>query len=203
MKKLFLMITVAALAVTACKKSTPTPVLISSNVTAQPTNTTVDVNSTPQTSFTLDGVSHSYVVDNTHFFSGSSTSGNGSNNKSFDADIDDGDSIVYINITKGTLHTYSTDSVFKAYFPVGSFPYSVNALNGIEISVWDNHVRWSTSMGSGNQTGSTFNIVQTKDDQQGYLYIDTYITFSCKVYNSAGAMKTITNGKFVGSFGNF
>lgn len=211
MKAIAPLILVALLAFTACKKKTsdpePDPAPTTTTTTGGSTTSTIptiDVNSTPQVSYSLDGTAVSYVTDGTNFFGGSGSSGN--TNWTYDSGIDDGTNS-YFNITKGTITTAGgspDDATFKMLFPVASAPYSVNAANGVEVSIWDsNHVQWSTSMGTGNQTGSTFNIVQTKDEQQNYLYVKTYITFSCKVYNAGGAMKTITNGKYVGHFGNF
>ncbi len=209
MKAIAPLILIALLAFTACKKKTsdpePDPAPTTTTTTGGSTTSTIptiDVNSTPQVSYSLDGTAVSYVTDGTNFFGGSGSSGN--TNWTYDSGIDDGTNS-YFNITKGTITTAGgspDDATFKTLFPIASAPYSVNAANGVEVSIWDsNHVQWSTSLG--NQTGSTFNIVQTKDEQQNYLYVKTYITFSCKVYNAGGAMKTITNGKYVGHFGNF
>lgn len=212
MKAISPLILIALLAFTACKKKTsdpePDPAPTTTTTTGGTTtgsNPTIDVNSTPQVSYSLDGTAVSYVTDGTNYFGGSGSSGN--TNWTYDSGIDNGNSKTYFNITKGTITTAGgspDDATFKTLFPVASAPYSVNAVSGVEVSIWDsNDVQWSTSFGTGNQSGSTFNIVQTKDEQQGYLYVKTYITFSCKVYNAGGAMKTITNGKYVGHFGNF
>lgn len=211
MKAISPLILIALLAFTACKKKSsdpePDPAPTTTTTTGGTTtgsNPTIDVNSVPQVSYSLDGTAVSYVTDGTHFFGGTGSSGN--TNWTYDSGIDNGSSKTYFNITKGTITTAGgspDDATFKTLFPVASAPYSVNAANGVEISIWDNNdVQWSTSFGTGNQSGSTFNIVQTKDEQQGYLYVKTYITFSCKVYDASGAMKTITNGKYVGHFGN-
>lgn len=211
MKNIVSFAIIGLIAFAACKKKTsdpePTPAPSTTTTTGGSTTgtpATIDVNSTPQVSYSLDGTAVSMVVDGNNYHSGSGSSG--SINWTYDSDIDDGDTKVYFNITKGTLTTSGgspDDATFKTLFPVASAPYSVNAANGVEIAIWDsNNVMWSTSQGTGNQSGSTFNIVQTKDEQQGDLYVKTYITFSCKVYNAAGAMKTITNGKYVGYFGN-
>lgn len=192
-----------------CKKkdnSTPQEET-SSTTTTGGTAVTVDVNSTSQASFTLDGVNKSYVANNSTIFEGSGASSAGTGASSYDADIDDGNSIAYITITKGTL-SYSgsnpTDANFKAFFPVASIPYSSNAVNGVSITIYDNGTYWSTSQGTANQTGSTFNIVQVKDnpDLSGTYYLKFKATFSCKVYDGSGNSKTITNGVFVGNFGN-
>lgn len=193
-----------------CKKKDDTTPEAESTPTTTGAPATVDVNSTPQATFTLDGVNKSYVMNNTTLFEGSGSSGSGSGSTSYSADIDDGNTISYISISKGTLNystatsMYPTDATFKAFFPVASIPYSANAVNGIEISIYDNGTYWTTSLGTANQTGSTFNIVQTKDnpDTNGFFYVKFKATFSCKVYDGSGNSKTITNGVFVGNFGN-
>src|SRR4051812_10427759 len=106
MKSLFLITAIALLTITSCKKKSTTP-----DPTPAPTTTgsttgttpTIDINSGTQTTFMLDGTSLSYVADNTHFFSGSGSSG--SVNYSYDSGIDDGDTTTFINITKGTINT--------------------------------------------------------------------------------------------------
>lgn len=164
--------------------------------------------SVPQATFALDGVSKSYISNGSTFFGGSGTSGGGSGATIYSSGIDDGNSTTYININKGTL-TYTTslpsDNQFRAFYPISSVPFSVNAANGVEVSVFINGTEWSTSMGTANQTGSTFNIVQAVDnpDITGTLYVKVKATFSCKVYDGLGNSKTITNGLYIGDFGNF
>jgi hypothetical protein len=210
MKAISSLVLIALLAFTACKKKTsdpePDPAPTTTTTTTGGTTgstPTIDVNSTPQVSYSLAGTAVSYVTDEVNYIAGSGSSGSVS--YTYDSNINNDGSKVYFNITKGTINTGGgspDDDVFKTLFPVGTAPYTVNAANGVEVSIWDaNDVMWSTSLGS--QSGSTFNIVQTKDQPENYFYIKTYITFSCKVYNAAGAMKTITNGKYVGHFGNF
>ncbi len=208
MKNLFLFAFISILVVIACKKKTSTP-------DPDPTPTTtgattpppIDVNSQSQASFTFGGNNYTYVVNGTSYFSGSGTSGG--TRYSYDSGIDNGDTVNYFNITKGSIATpmggAPSDSTFKTFFPIASVPYTTNVAtgNGVGVTIWINHVRWSTSLGNGNQSGSAFNIIQKKEDQQGYLYMKTYCTYSCNLYNTAGVMKPLTNGKYVGFFGNF
>ena len=51
-----------------------------------------------------------------------------------------------------------TDSVkLKNFFAIKSWNYSTEAENGVEIVYYDsNGEMWSTSEGTGNQTGSAF-----------------------------------------------
>jgi hypothetical protein len=213
MKKLFTTIcvlSVSSLIILSCKKNTTTATPAASSSTGGTTGAT-SVNSTPQVTYSMGGTNYSYVVNNSTYFSGSSVSKslNASPTPStviFSADINDNNTISYLNINKGKMSftgASSPDSTtFKAYFPVGTVAYSANALNGIEITSYDGTTLWSTSTGS--QTGSTFNIVATKPTWGGgYLYMKFYATFSCKLYDPSGLNpKTITNGVFVGEFGN-
>lgn len=220
MKAITPLILIALLAFTACKKKTsdpePDPAPTTTTTTGGTTTgstPSIDINSAPQVSYTMDGTTFSYLGDGVSYIGSFGNGGNAQTNGkiyvSFIGRIPDGKYM--ITITKGELvpafgNTVS-DSEFKAFFPLTSIPYSPDATNGINIEIKDaNDVLWTSYYGT-DQTGSTFNIVQTRDEQQNnpytpnYPYTKTYITFSCKVYNASGAMKTITNGKYVGHFG--
>jgi hypothetical protein len=194
-----------------CKKKENSP---EPDNSASTTNTTpaVDVNSARQATFTMDGVNKSYIQDGGTIISACGLSGSGSGSNSYNSDIvNHNNTISYFSIKKGTLNystsaTHPSDSVFKAFFSIAtSIPYSVNAANGVEISIYDNGIYWTTSLGTADQTGSTFNIEQTKNgtDFSGALVIVMKATYSCKVYDGNGNSKTITNGVFVGYFANY
>lgn len=112
-------------------------------------------------------------------------------------------------ITIGTMHNYSvaSDDDFKAFMKVGTRSYTQNfrVADGVQIGWKDaNGVYWGTDYGSGDQTGSTFEIVSIEDarDITRTLYLKTKITFKCKLYNqTTGEVKTVTSGEMVGSFG--
>ncbi len=55
-------------------------------------------------------------------------------------------------------------------------------------------VPWSTDRGTGDQTGSTFSVVSKNAVASPYHQTEVLATFSCKLYNEAGAMMTLTNG---------
>ena len=215
MKHILLTSLVLFVFVIGCKKkdSNNTPEETQPTTTGSTTGGTtggssITATTAPQATFALDGVSTSYISNGTTIYGGSGTSGGGSGATVYSSDIDDGNSVTYININKGTL-TYTTsiptDNQFKAFYPISSIPYSVNAVNGVEVSIFIGGTEWSTSKGTANQTGSTFNIVQTVDnpDLSGTFYLKVKATFSCKVYDGAGNSKTITNGLYIGDFGNF
>jgi hypothetical protein len=212
MKHLILTVLILSAFIFGCKKkeTTTTPAPASSTTGGGTTTggSTIDINSVPQATFVLDGVSKSYVSNNSTIYSGSSNGSSGNDNFVYGSGLDDGNLINYISIEKGTLVTGGsgnpTDAVFKAFFSVGTKSYSPSAANGIEIAMYDaNGVSWSTSLGS--QTGSTFTIDQIKDnpDLAGNFYLTVKVSFSCKLYNASGNVKVLTNGVYVGDFGNF
>ncbi len=211
MKNIIIIAAVLSIATFGCKKKdTSTPAADPTPTTTGTTPVVIDINSVPQATFVLDGVSKSYVSNNNTIFGGSGSGSSGNDDYVYSSDIDDGNSITYLGISKGQLHIGGvggppTDAVFKAFFPVGNKSYSINAVNGIEISMFDAAgVEWSTSLGTGAQTGSTFSIDQTKDNgsQFGY-YQKIKATFSCKLYDASGNVKVLTNGLYIGDFGNF
>ncbi len=207
---------IVLLAFSACKKKTsdPKPNPASTTTGGSTTGSTpvIDINSTPQVSYSLDGVAVSYVGDYINYAGTFGAGGGGTNYThlkyylSLLGRIPERKDVITItrNIIVPTSSTTVNDAAFQTFFPLTSMPYvPTDTIDGINIEIKDaNDVLWTTYFGA-DQTGSTFNIVQTKDEKQNYPYIKTYITFSCKVYNSSGAMKTITNGKYVGHFGIF
>jgi hypothetical protein len=97
------------------------------------------------------------------------------------------------------------NSEFLHYFDAGSYPYSVENVNGVSIRWVDsNGITWGTDIGTGDQTGSQFTIDQTKE-ATGYNYstIKVLSHFNCKLYNGLGQSKTLTDGKYVCKFQNF
>ncbi|MBI3519687.1 MAG: hypothetical protein HY062_10065 [Bacteroidetes bacterium] len=210
MRKIILASLVLSTFVFGCKKksNSTTPEETQSTTTGgTPSGPSITSSTTPQATFNLDGVSKSYISNNNTIFGGSGSSGTGTGSTSYSSDIDDGNSVTYINISKGTL-TYTasapTDIQYEAFYPISSIPYSVNAANGVEISIFINGVEWSTSKGTANQSGSTFNITEKVGytDLTSTFYVKVKATFSCKVYDGSGASKTITNGVYIGDFGN-
>jgi hypothetical protein len=216
MKHLILTGLILSAFIFGCKKkeTTTSPDPAAPSTTGGGTTTggsVIDINSVPQATFVLDGVSKSYVSDDTNIYGGSGSGSNNNDDYVYSSDIGDGNSITYIAVSKGKLQIGGlggppSDAVFKAFFPTGSKPYSVGAANGIEISITDAlGTEWNSSFGTANQTGSTFNILETVDnpDLLGNFYLKVKATFSCKVYDGAGNSKTITNGLYIGDFGNF
>ena len=161
---------------------------------------------------TIDGVS--YVQDETLTNGYEAGSGMGG--------VDDvvfGAGLYYVNgtlpagktefgIDRGMMHNYqtATKAQFKAFFPVGNLPYSSDSwtTDGVVVYWTDpNGVNWYTRNGAVDQTSSTFKILSVQDfvDLKGDYYVKVKMEFSCKLFNSAGASKQLTNGEAVLVFG--
>ncbi len=83
------------------------------------------------------------------------------------------------------------------YFPEQSYNYTDDdtQVPGALVFYYDANGDWITKNGS--QAGSNFTITSAYYNTL-VLYTEVIVegTFNCKVYNSSGASKTITNGKF-------
>jgi len=118
-----------------------------------------------------------------------------------------------LKITKGILHKYltSTNAQFNAFFIPGNYHYTTGPefdpfqnADGVYISWVDKQGNlWTTIDGSGNQTGSSFNIVSAVDSAGAAThYIKAKMEFNCKLYKKGtGEMVQLTNGEMVGLFG--
>jgi PKD repeat protein len=113
----------------------------------------------------------------------------------------------YIDIAKGTLSWTCSNPApiasFMNFFSAGSYNYSANAQNGIEIQYRDaNGTIYSTSNGT-DQSGSTFVITSVRQENVlGSDYARITGTFSCKVYDSAGTPLQISGTFFDFPFEN-
>jgi len=165
----------------------------------------IDINSPLQYKMEIDGVSFRGSVDNQDTLSGQ-------NSRYASAPLTGKiyGSIFYIKnsletlikIEKGTLYPNPTDLQFKLFLDPGeqTFPSSVDI--GVIITIKTPFGVIYTSR-YGDQTGSKCTIVETKEEYiDTQLYIKTFITFSCKLYNTNNMsdVKTITNGEFVNYF---
>ena len=71
--------------------------------------------------------------------------------------------------------------------------------DGAFVEYWDNAGEyWSTTKGSGNQSGSSFTITSYKDNTDGYSVKIMEAEFNCMLYNQSGASIKVTNGKVKG-----
>jgi hypothetical protein len=162
---------------------------------------------------TIGGVNYTQdVTDNNGYEAGSGMGGVD--------DVDFSGSINYGNppapagktemgMSKGVMHNYlrATKADFYAFFAPGDYPYtsSFSQKDGVMLGWGDpSGGSWSTSAGSGDQTGSTFKIISTEDarDILGRVYIKVKMQFNCKLYNeTTGEMKECKNGEMVAVFG--
>ncbi len=116
------------------------------------------------------------------------------------------DSLRLIKITKGRLTDIWNENSFLQFFTPGKRNYSVDALNGIEISIYDtldNFKKYSTSYGSANQQGSTFEIVEMQkieNDFNSRIIIKLIARFDCMMYDIHGHDEQLTDGIFIGLF---
>lgn len=108
----------------------------------------------------------------------------------------------------GMMHNYmsASDKAFTDFFALGNYSYvkDFNTAKGVSIYWLDPQgEEWSTQAGTADQTGSTFTIISTADAKAfNGLYLKTKMQFKCKLYNvNTGAMKEVTNGEMVGTFG--
>ncbi len=114
----------------------------------------------------------------------------------------------YFSIRIGQIEHPNTimpnDTAFTSLIKVGSYNYSVGATNGVLLSYFDsNGVKWSTDLGSADQTGSFFYINSTElirftSEDYGLRY---KAVINAKLYNSNGNMMELNGGYMVGAFG--
>lgn len=100
------------------------------------------------------------------------------------------DSIDQFNLFKLGTRTYGR-------YNSDSIPQKFTA--GVYVSYLVNDVLWSSDLGSGDQTGSSFTITEFIDNNTDYTSEKIVAaTFSCKLYDGNGNSKTVTNGKYRG-----
>jgi hypothetical protein len=223
--KIILIVLSIGLVFTACKKkNTSTPATTSSSTSTSSTTggsnpSVIDINSNDLISYTMGGTNYFFEETTTNDIQsgvGSSkdinTSG-GTSKASFDSYLyNTTTSKTYGSIEKGTLfYNFTTmllDSTsYSNFFKPLAYAYSPAGaiiLNGCVITIYDaNNVAWSTNKGTGLQSGSAISIIQNRFYYYGGdEFMKVYMTFNCIVYDGNGNSKVITNGKYVGSFGN-
>lgn len=88
---------------------------------------------------------------------------------------------------------------FDQFFYPGAYPYAINADYGVEFTWFDGTgTLWSTSLGGGDQTGSSFEIVDMMADIYTTMqYVKIEADFNCRFYNAVGDTLTIENGKLI------
>lgn len=105
-------------------------------------------------------------------------------------------------------HITYTDSdpdfaLFETLFTSGNRPYVTDLItnNGVSVNLYLNGVEWSTTLGSADQSGSTFAITGATEKENffGVKYLEVEAFFSCTVYDGNGNSKQITNGTYRGN----
>jgi len=213
MKKLtFLAAVVFAVAFVSCKKNdSTTPSASTTNNNSGP----VTINSTPQFSGTINSVNYSFVNGASGYANGTAANKQigGSmatqNYGEYQTYITNGSNQPFFGIYKGTLtfplsSNFPDSASFDAFFPISTCSYSLNYSNGIEVEWIDGSGNfYSTSQGSGSQSGSTFKITAKQAGMIGGNYMVKIIaTFNCTLYSSSGSPIALTNGTYVGYFEN-
>lgn len=108
----------------------------------------------------------------------------------------------------GTLHFPNgslQENQFVNFFATGSYPYTLDGDEGIEINWRDNDgTIWSTSNGTANQSGSVFVIAEKAVDEdlegQGFYAVKIRAGLNCKLYDDNGNSKEISDATYVGYF---
>lgn len=173
-------------------------------------NTSTELNSstTPTFSATINGNVVTHTIDNQNLFEtyGSSGSIGDSSFQVYSADFSKligTDYFTVVGISKGTLGYiggFNPDTAeFSNFFNAGTYAFSDDAKNGIELIWYDsNDVRW-TSTGA-NQTGSSF-VIEKKITYNifGYYYVKYKAKFNCKLTNGTQTVN-VTNGTVIGTF---
>jgi hypothetical protein len=204
-----IIISCGLLTAVSCKKKKedePVPV-----APAAPASTALSINSDYQAKYTLNGTNVSDVNGGSDFNmynvveASTNPIGYGPSTFAYGSFIGKMTNDVGIDVLKGTITLPNggsppSDSEFMALFPTGAAAYSAGAANGVIVSYWDGSVYWRSDLGTADQSGSTFNIVDRKAVTASDYSVKVYATFNCKVYDGNGNSKTITNGTFIGVF---
>mgnify|MGYP005756118151 CR=1 FL=1 len=111
-----------------------------------------------------------------------------------------------VALVKGTENCMTTCEQVEEMFQVGSYPFrrlstegGEGTVSGVVIRYTDvNGKIWSTDFGSGDQTGSSFSIVEHKanavDTKSKKI---TTAEFNCKLYDGSGSEIVLENGRIV------
>ena len=105
------------------------------------------------------------------------------------------------------LGTYAEDAEFLNLFQTGNYNFIADpqTTKGFVLRYYDSTgTEWATNLGSANQAGSSIKIEAVKNVtfSGDPASVKVLLRFNCKLYNSAGASKTLTNGEFIGLFEN-
>jgi beta-galactosidase beta subunit len=116
------------------------------------------------------------------------------------------DSIRFVKITKGRLSNLWSEDAFVQFFGPGKRNYSFEGRNGIEIVLFDandNFRKWTTSLDTANQQGSTFEIIETlmlENNLRDKVIVKLVARFDCMMYDGKGNEEWLSEGRFIGLF---
>ncbi len=211
MKTVYLMLIAAPFLASCSKKDDSSQP--NNSIPATPVGgNSITINSSHQVWMKIDGNVYSKIVNGNDIMPGVSADKQiaglpDTSSGSYGSFIyDNNTSNSYFAVDKGRMIFFGSqpDTMsFKNFFSTGSYSYSAGAQNGISISYYDsNNALWSTDQGTGDQTGSTFTITDRKTNNAFDYTVIIRAIFNCKVYNSSGQSKTLTEGVYVGDFAN-
>ncbi|MFT5778386.1 MAG: hypothetical protein ACI837_001342 [Crocinitomicaceae bacterium] len=193
---------VLVLAFVSCKKEDP----VSVPVITTPASTSAT--SSPQFTGSIDGIVVNYLNGYVGYSSGGTLGTGTPSDFRYGGVLLNGATLSEVlNVEKGNLNLpsggYATNAEFGNFFPLGNYGFDASLLNGIVLTYYSGGTEWSTSLGSGDQTGSTFTVVDRLETTVAGDFVVKYkATFNCKIYDGSGAEKLITNGVLVSAFSN-
>lgn len=112
-----------------------------------------------------------------------------------------------MSVNKGILYNYPArnNTEFKTFFNLGNYSYMnpPSVTDGASITWYDqNGTEWSTDNAPADQTGSQFAVVLVEEASLTPVYtVAITFTFTCKLYDANGNVKTLTGGRYKGLFG--
>lgn len=198
----FLALLLMVISISSCKKKDPVTTTNNNN-TGAPAITTAFYFQAK-----IDGTWVTYQCDNLTWGSGMGTSSSGSGGVWEILEYAFIENALSLNsggvgIIKGNITNPSDYPTRNSLFTPGAKSYgrysnATPIVAGAVVSYWINSEEWTTDY-AGAQTGSTFSITEFIDNNvdAGSTKI-VAATFSCKLYDSGGNVKTLTNGKFRG-----
>lgn len=109
--------------------------------------------------------------------------------------------ITGVVIIKKFTEMPSLCSEIESMFSIGTYPYGKHsgdlndAVEGAVVYYIDSSGKaWSSDNGAATQTGSTFQITEHISNSDGFSRRISKASFSCKLYDEEGNVKTLTNG---------
>lgn len=170
------------------------------------------INETTETVYfyeaTIDGVNYRQEVTKTNNFKVISANSVSGDNYAFATQLDYKSlprpaGTTYFFLQKDYFKNFSLSDAtqFKDFFAPGTYPI-IDKLGdeGILFNWGDNDKEWISLdvANSTPQTGSNFTITKVEEApllKPGY-WVNVYGTFNCKLFDAAGNVKTVTDGKF-------